>query len=170
MVGRLVAYKRFDLAIQAFNESGKRLFIIGDGVEYERLKSMAKPNVTLLGKVTEEELVNYMNNCKGLVFPGKEDFGITMAEAHAAGKPVIAFRGGGALDIIVEDETGVMFDEQNVQSLNDAIKRAESVKWDHKFISWHAKKFDKQMFTDKIDFLFKNIHQFENMDKKAFHK
>jgi len=170
MASRLVAYKRFDLAIQAFNESGKRLVIIGDGAEYEKLKAMAKPNVTLLGKVSSDVLIDYMSRCKGFIFPGKEDFGIVMVEAQASGKPVIAFRGGGAIDIILDNETGVMFNEQTTESLNDAVKRTESIKWDHKLIARHAKKFDKQRFIDKLDFLFKNAHQLENIDKKAFYE
>lgn len=170
MAGRLVAYKRFDLAVEAFNESGKRLVIIGEGAEYEKLRAIAKPNITLLGKVTSVELIDYMSRCKGFVFPGKEDFGIVMAEAQAAGKPVIAFRGGGALDILLEDETGVMFNEQTTGSLNDAINRAEVIKWDNRIIARHAKKFDKLRFADKLDFLFKNAHQLENIDKKAFYE
>lgn len=170
MAGRLVAYKRFDLAVEAFNASGKRLVIIGDGVEYENLKKMAKSNVTFLGKVPFSQLVDYMSRCKGFIFPGKEDFGIVMAEAQAAGKPVIAFRGGGALDILLEDETGVLFEEQTTKSLNDAVNRAEAIDWDNKLISRHAKKFDKQRFMDKLDFLFKNAHHLENMNKKVFYE
>ncbi len=169
MAGRLVAYKRFDLAIRAFNASGKKLVIVGDGVEYEKLRAMAGPNITMPGKVPSVEVVDYMSRCRGFVFPGREDFGIVMAEAQAAGKPVIAFRGGGALDIVLDNETGVLFEEQSIESLNNAVKKAEEIDWDHKFIARHAKKFDKKRFMDKLDFLFKNARQLEKMDKKGFY-
>ncbi|MDD3150976.1 MAG: glycosyltransferase, partial [Candidatus Gastranaerophilales bacterium] len=85
MVGRLVAYKGYELAVDAFNENGKKLVIIGDGTEYKKLKSKANDNIIFLGRVCDEILKEYMNNCKGFIFPGKEDFGMVMAEAQAAG-------------------------------------------------------------------------------------
>jgi len=159
MASRMVAYKRFDLAIQAFNESGKNLVIIGDGAEYKKLKAMAKPNVLMLGKVSSEKLINYMNRCKGFVFPGKEDFGIVMAEAQAAGKPVIAYREGGASDIVKNRETGILFEKQSVNSLNNAIREAELIQWDYKRISQHAEQFNTKKFISRLDYLFKNAHQ-----------
>ncbi len=150
MISRLVGYKRFDLAIEAFNENGKNLIIIGDGVENRKFHKIAKPNVKMLGKVSNDVLANYMNRCKGFVFPGKEDFGIVMAEAQAAGKPVIAFNGGGALDIVVNGETGVLFDEQTVASLCNAVKICEKKEWDHKLIRTNSKRFDKEKFDERL--------------------
>jgi len=150
MISRLVGYKRFDLAIEAFNQNGKNLVIIGDGVESEKFKQIAKPNIKLLGKVSDEILADYMNCCKGFVFPGKEDFGIVMAEAQAAGKPVIAFKGGGALDIVVDNETGILFEEQTAESLCRAIKASEKKEWDDKAIRKNAEKFDKNKFDKKL--------------------
>ncbi len=158
MVSRLVAYKRFDLAIQAFNESGKQLVIIGDGAEFGRLKQMSGPNVHMLGKVPSDVLINYMNRCRGFVFPGKEDFGIVMAEAQAAGKPVIAFKGGGAVDIVKNLETGVLFEEQTIDALNHAVKKAEAIGWDHKYIISHSKRFDRKRFLGRLGFLLENAH------------
>jgi len=150
MAGRLVAYKGFEMAVDAFNESGKRLIIAGDGAEYQKLKSKAKNNIELLGRVSENRLISLFNRCKGFIFPGKEDFGIVMAEAGAAGKPVIAFKGGGALDIIEDNKTGILFENQDIQSLNKAINLAESISWDHKYISNAVKRFDKKVFNSHI--------------------
>jgi glycosyltransferase involved in cell wall biosynthesis len=156
MAGRLVAYKGFELAIKAFNETGKRLIIAGIGSEYQKLKAKAGKNIQLLGKISDQELVKYMNNCKGFVFPGKEDFGIVMAEAQAAGKPVIAFHEGGAKDIILNNETGILFEEQTVKSLNNAICKSEQMHWNNKFISERSKMFDKNLFRTKLKFIIEN--------------
>lgn len=156
MIGRLVSYKGYELAIEAFNETGKKLVIIGDGVEFSSLKAKAGKNVFMTGRINDRELVKYMNNCRGLVFPGKEDFGIVMAEAQAAGKPVIAYKAGGALDIVLDMETGVFFKEQTADSLNAAIRRTESVKWDHRHIKNYSKKFDKRIFTGRITEIIEN--------------
>jgi len=156
MLGRLVAYKGFELAVEAFNESGKRLIIAGTGSEYQKLKAKANSNVQLVGKVSDEELVKYMNNCKGFVFPGKEDFGIVMAEAQSSGKPVIAFKEGGACDIVLDNETGVLFEEQTVESLNNAVRKSEKMRWNNKFISDRSKMFDKSLFKNRLKFILEN--------------
>lgn len=171
MVGRLVAYKGFELAIDAFNESGKKLVIVGDGAEYYKLKEKANSNIVMTGKISDPDLIKFMNNCKGFVFPGKEDFGIVMAEAQSAGKPVIAYEAGGALDIIKKDETGVFFKEQSVQSMNEAINRAEKINWNHKLITTHSQKFDKNIFKEKINFLINNAFELDELilsNKKNF--
>jgi glycosyltransferase involved in cell wall biosynthesis len=157
MAGRLVAYKGFELAVEAFNKSGKKLIIAGNGPEYQKLKAKANKNVQLVGRISDEELINYMNNCKGFVFPGKEDFGIVMAEAQAAGKPVIAFNKGGACDIVLNNQTGVFFEEQSIESLNQAILKSEEMNWDNKFICEHSKIFDKKIFKDKLNFIMNDL-------------
>ena len=156
MAGRLVAYKGFELAVEAFNESGKRLIIAGTGTEYQKLKAKANKNVKLVGKISDAELVKYMNNCKGFIFPGKEDFGIVMAEAQSAGKPVIAFNQGGSCDIVLNNETGILFEEQSVESLNEAVSVSEKRHWNHKFISEHSKMFDKSLFKAGLKFILEN--------------
>ena len=168
MLGRLVAYKGFELAIRAFNESGKKLIIAGDGVEYQKLESIANSNIHMKGRISADEVKKYMNNCKGFVFSGKEDFGIVMAEAQSAGKPVIAFNGGGACDIVLNNETGILFNEQTINSLNNAINRSELNKWDHNFISNHAKKFDVSIFRSKLKFILNNIEQFKNKNSYLY--
>jgi len=156
MLGRLVAYKGFETAVEAFNQSGKKLIIAGIGPEYEKLKAKAAKNVHLVGKVSDEELVKYMNNCKGFIFPGKEDFGIVTAEAQAAGKPVIAFNQGGSCDIVRNNETGILFEEQTTESLNRAVWKSEKMTWDNKLISEHSKIFDKSIFKAKLKFILEN--------------
>ena len=160
MLGRLVAYKGFELAVDAFNENGKKLVIAGAGPEYNKLLKKAKPNISMPGKVSEQDLIKYMNNCKGFIFPGKEDFGIVMVEAQSAGKPVIAFNGGGALDIVTNGETGILFNEQSTTSLNQAISQTEAKEWDHELITKHASKFDKKHFTDRLEYILNNAEQF----------
>jgi len=162
MVGRLVSYKGFELAIRAFNESGKRLVIIGDGPEFAKYKNLAKSNIQMIGQASEETLIKYMNNCKGYIFPGKEDFGIVMAEAQAAGKPVIAFDEGGALDIIIENETGIFFKEQTISSLNQAINKSEFFNWNYYYIKEHSKKFDVKMFRARLKYVLENAEKFRN--------
>ncbi len=162
MTGRMVAYKGFELAVDAFNESGKRLVIIGDGPEYKRLKEKAKSNISMLGRVSDEELERYMNNCSGFVFPGKEDFGIVMAEAQAAGKPVIAFKAGGALDIVRDKQSGVLFDHLTTQSLNQAILEADSIFWDHRFIAEDAQRFNLTSFKERLSYLIENAEEFSS--------
>ena len=161
IVGRLVSYKGFELALEAFNESGKNLVIIGEGAEYKRLKAKAMQNVKLLGKVSDQELIKHMNNCKAFIFPGIEDFGIVMAEAQAAGKPVIAINVGGSKDIVINNETGILFDDQTISSLNDAIKKSESIDWNHHYIEEHAKKFDKSVFIKRLKYILENTDLFK---------
>ncbi len=150
MAGRLAAYKGYDLAVEAFNESGKKLVIAGDGTEYEKLKKLAGPNVEMTGRVSNEKLAELMNNCRAFVFPGKEDFGIVMAEAQSAGKPVIAYNVGGARDIVINNETGLLFDEVSIEALNKAVVQSERIDWDYNHIAGHSKKFDTSVFQARI--------------------
>ena len=156
MVGRLCAYKGFELAIDAFNESGKKLIIIGNGPEFNKLKSKINSNIDMLGRVPDDVLIKYMNNCKAFIYSGKEDFGIVMAEAQSAGKPVIALGAGGAIDIVMDNETGLLFDKPKVESLNNAVKQSELVDWDYKYIADYSKKFDKQLFMTKLKDILEN--------------
>lgn len=162
MAGRLIAYKGFELGIEAFNSSGKRLVIVGDGPEYSKLKSKANKNIEMVGKVRQEELVKYFNNCKAFVFPGKEDFGIVMAEAQSAGKPVVAFDAGGAKDIILNNETGILFKEQSIHSINNAIEESEKKLWNDRAISLHAEKFDRKVFFGQMKKYIDNIEDYRS--------
>lgn len=154
--GRHVPYKRFDLAVKACSRLGVPLTVIGSGPDTERLKSLAGPTVTFPGRVSDEELVARAQSAKAFLFPNEEDFGMSAVEALAAGTPVIAYKKGGALDIVQEGETGLFFTEQTVDSLTDAIKRFESiqVKNPQTFLpaTLHrkAKRFDKGLFATKL--------------------
>jgi len=117
VVSRFVYYKRIDIAIKAFNKLGLPLKIIGSGGQGGNLKRLAGKNIEFLGDLTDNELSFYYKNCRALIFPGLEDFGLVMVEAQSFGKPIIAFKGGGALDIVKEGITGEFFSEQNEDSL-----------------------------------------------------
>lgn len=127
LVSQLVPYKRVDLAIDAFTRLGKPLVVIGHGTEFERLKSRAGPTVKLLGRQPFSVIKRYYETCRAFINPQVEDFGITAVEAQAAGRPVIAFRAGGALETVVEGKTGIFFDEQSVDSLVRAVGCFESM-------------------------------------------
>lgn len=124
IVTALVPYKRVDLAIEAFNQMQKKLTIIGDGPDLDRLKNIAGPTIQFKPPVQNEELATAYSHCKALIFPGIEDFGIVPCEAMAAGSPVIALGVGGALETVTS-ETGVFFKEKTVAGLCSAVERFE---------------------------------------------
>jgi len=127
VLGQLVPYKRVDLAVKAFNASGRKLLVIGEGSELEGLRKMAKSNIEFLGWQNSSVIRDYLSRCKALVFPGKEDFGIVPVETMASGRPVVAYGRGGVMETVTEDETGVFFDEQTVESMNAALDRFEEI-------------------------------------------
>ncbi len=120
-------YKRIDIAIAACNTLGVPLKIIGEGSWMDELKEMSGSTVEFLGSVSDEKLGEYYSNCKALLFPGIEDLGLTVIEAQYYGSPVIAYRGGGALETIKEGKTGIFFDKQTKESLIAAIKKFETM-------------------------------------------
>jgi len=148
--GRHVPYKRFDLAIKAANTLQLPLTIIGSGQDTTRLKKLAGPTITFTGRVSDEDLIQLAQSAKGFLFPGEEDFGIAAVEALAAGTPVIAYKKGGALDIIQDGETGVLFTEQTVESLVAAIARFETMTFLPATLHRKAKRFDTGLFDSKI--------------------
>lgn len=152
MVGQLVRYKRADLAVEAFNQSGKRLIIIGDGEQLEDLKLMAARNVTVMGRQPFSVIREHYSKCKALIFPGVEDFGIVPLEAMASGRPVIAYRKGGALETVLENVTGLFFDQQTPEALNDTVAAFESMHetFAAHVIRSHALSFDKEAFKRKF--------------------
>lgn len=168
MVGRLLPYKRFDIAIEAFNKLELPLKIIGNGPEMKKLKKMANWNIEFLGELPGKELREYYQNCQALIFPQEEDFGIVALEAMSCGKPIIAYRGGGALESVLEGKTGVFFNEQSMESLVEAIKGfcllLNESKFDSVFIRNHTVKFDKEIFKKKIkDFVDKAWKEFKSL-------
>lgn len=122
-VSRLVEYKRFDLAIKAFNELGLPLYIAGTGPEEKYLKSIAKDNIKFLGFISDEEKIKYLQGARAFIFPGEEDFGIVQVESMAAGTPVIAYKKGGSTESIIPNQTGLFFDRQEPQDLIRAVQK-----------------------------------------------
>ncbi|WP_223066918.1 glycosyltransferase [Paenibacillus caui] len=150
IVSRLVSYKRIDLAVEAFNRSGLPLYIVGDGPDRKRLAEMAKSNISFLGRLDDSQVNGLMSECRAFIFPGEEDFGITPLEANAAGRPVIAYQAGGALDTIVPYVNGVFFKNQEVDDLLAAVGEVERHAWDVGEIVSHAKKFDERTFKEQL--------------------
>ncbi len=159
VVSQLVPYKRIDLAIAAFNRSGRKLTVIGEGALLDDLRALARPNVRLVGWQPFEVIREQYARCRALIFPGLEDFGIVPVEAMASGKPVIAYRGGGALETVVEGRTGVFFDEQSPDSLNRAIGDFErkSPQFSAAAIAEHARRFDRSAFVRGINAIVERI-------------
>jgi len=150
IVSRLIPYKRIDVAIEAFNRLGRPLWIAGAGRDAERLQSIAGPTITFLGRVPDSELPDLMARCKAFVFPGHEDFGIAPVEAQAAGRPVIAYGAGGALDTVIDGVSGVLFHEQTAGALIDAVHRLDAICFDAGAIRDNAARFDVPVFKLKL--------------------
>ena len=148
--GRHVPYKRFDLAIEAVNRLGRELIIMGTGPDTKRLQSLSGPTVKFLGRVSDEELIDRIHHAQAFLFPNEEDFGITAAEALAGGTPVIAYNKGGALDIVQDGETGVLFEDQTVDDLVKAIKRFETLSFLPATLHRKSKRFAPSLFDTKI--------------------
>lgn len=150
IVSRLVPYKRVDLAVRACTALGLPLVVAGDGRDRERLEALAGPTVEFRGRVPDAELLDLLARCRGFIFPGFEDFGIAPVEAQAAGRPVIAFRGGGALDTVIEGETGVFFDEQTVESLSAALQQFEAMSFSPAACRANAERFSRAVFERQL--------------------
>ena len=173
-VGRMVDYKRFDLAVEVCTRLKRQLIVIGEGPEYKSLKRIAGPTIRFLGKVSDAELRENLAKCRALLFPGEEDFGIVPVEAQSLGRPVIAYASGGALETVrgvahgatkVGDATGVFFTEQSVASLEEAILKYESMQsqFDPQVIREHALQFDREIFKGKIqDFARASLSDFRH--------
>jgi len=150
IVSRLVAYKRIDLAIEACERIGRTLMIIGDGPDRKRLESLAGPRTTVRGRLPDPEVATAFENCRAFLFPGEEDFGMTPLEANAAGKPCVAYGSGGALESIIDGETGVLFTEPTPQSMAAALLRSEAIKWNPQMLRDHAEHFDTRVFSERF--------------------
>ncbi len=151
MVSRALPYKRFDIVVEAFNRlRNLRLKIIGKGPEIDRLRKQAGENIEFLGYLDDEETSQYYSKCKAFIFPAEEDFGIAPLEAMASGRPVIAFRGGGALETVIENKTGIFFDQQTPEAVAEAVRNFDADKFDPSEIRKHALKFDREIFKKKI--------------------
>ncbi len=146
IVSRLVPYKRVDLVIEVFNQLKLPLIIIGIGREEGKLKRMAGSTITFVGQLTDEELALYYEKAAAIIFPQEEDFGIVAVEAQRMGTPVIAYKGGGALETVRPGRTGEFFEEQNVDALARVIQSFNKAKYKPEILKKHAQKFSKERF------------------------
>ena len=151
IVSEMVPYKRLDYAIQLFARTGRRLKVVGGGPEYPRLRKLASRSVEFCGRVSDEELRRLYAGCAALVMPGEEDFGITMVEALASGKPVIALGHGGALEI-VKDGCGLLFPEPTEASLANALQKFDQVEHavDALLLQSRAGRFSEEVFQTRF--------------------
>lgn len=152
IVSRLVDYKKIDLAIKVCKKVNKKLVIIGSGRAEKKLKKIAKKSDLIVFKknVSDEELVGYYKKAKAFLMPQEEDFGIAAVEAQSFGIPVIAYAKGGALDIVKDGKTGVLFNEQSIESLTNAIIKFEKMKFFNNTIKNNAKRFSSDKFKNEL--------------------
>jgi glycosyltransferase involved in cell wall biosynthesis len=150
VLSRLVSYKRIDLAVRACTALGKKLVVIGHGPDREALQAIAGPTVSFLGRAPDADVEYLVPRCKALLFPGEEDFGMAPLEVAATGRPTIAYRAGGALETIVENETGIFFDHQTPEDLAKAIERFEGQQWSSEVLTKHAEGFGVHIFQDRF--------------------
>ncbi|PIU33029.1 glycosyltransferase family 4 protein [Candidatus Shapirobacteria bacterium CG07_land_8_20_14_0_80_39_12] len=150
IVSRLVSYKKIDLAVKAFNKLCLPLKIVGTGNQMFKLKTSAASNIEFLGELTDQELLSYYQDCRALIFPQKEDFGLVPLEAQSCGKPVIAFAGGGALETVIEGKTGTFFKPQSVKALMEKVKNFKDKAYQAADCRKNAEKFNKEIFKKKF--------------------
>jgi len=150
--GRLAPYKRVDIVIEAFNKINKKLKIFGDGVDIGRLKKLAEGNdkIEFLGRVSDVEMAELYRNCLAFLNPQEEDFGITTVEAMASGRPVIAYRRGGATETVIENVTGVFFDKQTPEAIAEAAGNFDANKFDPSQIREHAQQYSMEKFKNSM--------------------
>ncbi|MFH1254970.1 MAG: glycosyltransferase [bacterium] len=150
--GRLAKYKRVDLVIEAFKNTDKKLKIYGHGIDLERLKRMAAgcSNIEFLGRVDDSRKAELYGKALAFIYPQEEDFGITAVESMASGRPVIAYRSGGAVETVIEGETGLFFNEQTAESLAQAVNDFDNSKFNPEAIRRHAEKFSVERFKKEI--------------------
>lgn len=155
-LSKFAYYKKVDLAIETFNKTNLPLVIVGSGPMRGELEKKANKNIKFVGDLTDERLAYYYENCLALVFPGLEDFGLVMAEAQFYGKPVIAFRGGGAMDIVKPGITGEFFNKQTVESFSEALKNFDERRYNKRNIVENSKKFSYIEFKKNLERFIKN--------------
>lgn len=157
VVSQLVSYKRIDLIVDAFTRCKRPLVIVGDGPERPKLERRAGKNIRFAGSVSQREVVEAMQRCKAFVFAGEEDFGIVMAEAQACGTPVVALGKGGALEIVEDKFTGILFNDESAESLLEALDRLDHISFDEQRIRSSAQRFARQRFGDKFSDLIRQV-------------
>jgi glycosyltransferase involved in cell wall biosynthesis len=167
IVSRLVAYKRIDLAVEAFTRLGRPLVIVGDGPARAELERRAGPTVRFLGRVDDAAVSAAYASARAVIFPGEEDFGIVPLEANAAGRPVIAYEGGGALDTVLPGQTGLFFPEATADALAAAVLRSEQQSWEPDRLRAHAESFREEVFADRMSTLIHALHRGASLPQPA---
>lgn len=151
IVARLVPYKSIDYVISAFNSLGWKLKIIGRGLDEKRLKKLAAENIEfLINDLTDEKLCWYYQNCKGLIFPGEEDFGIAAVEAQSCGRPVLAYRSGGVTETVIKGKTGDFYDLREKDSLIKALKIFINTHYSPSNCRKNALRYSEELFQQKM--------------------
>jgi glycosyltransferase involved in cell wall biosynthesis len=153
IVSALTPFKKLDLAVQLFNKIQKRLVIIGEGAQKGYLKSIAGPTVEILGKKTDKEVQEYMQNCRAYILPAEEDFGIAPIEAMACGKPVLAYGKGGARETVIPGATGELFYEPTIKSIEDGLGRliVNENNYGPRKLRAHANLYAKKHFIEGME-------------------
>ncbi len=149
--GRLVPYKRADIAVQACQRLGRRLIVAGDGRDMDRIRRISTGSTELIGAVPELEVPRLFSRARALLFPGLEDFGIVPVEAQAAGLPVIAYGAGGVRDSVIDGRTGVLYEPGTVDGLCAAIERFESLTLDERELRSNALRFAPSRFATAFE-------------------
>ena len=165
LVSRLEPYKKVDLAISAFNSLGWKLKIVGKGSEEKKLKKISRKNIEFLGKVSDQKLVSLYQNCQAVIFPQEEDFGLVPLEAQACGRPVVAFRGGGARETIIDGKTGLFFFPQTPMALKKALLNFDPLRYNKNTCWQNALKYNEEQFIKE----WKKIIA-QAIDKKEFNR
>lgn len=150
VVSRIEPYKKVDLVIEAFKKLNLPLKIVGAGTRLNEYRNLESSKIEFVGRIPDDKLAQYYQNSIATIFPQEEDAGIVPLESMAAGKPVIAYGRGGALESIVEGKTGIFFAEQSVKGIIEAVEKFQKMKFDSKLIRTHAEKFDKEIFKERI--------------------
>lgn len=151
VVSRLVPHKWIHLVVEACTRANIPLKIVGDGRSRADLEAIAGPTIEFLGQRGDDDVIDHLRRCKALILPGAEDFGMTAVEAQAVGRPVIAYGKGGALESVVEGETGLFFNDQTAGSLLAAIGRFNARRWDPAAARANAERFSTSRFLAELD-------------------
>ena len=150
IVSALVPYKRLDLAVDAFNELGRSLIVVGSGPDLQLLRKRARPNIEFRGFVPKDELRTLYRQCHALVIPGREDFGLASLEAQACGRPAVAYGAGGSLESVIDEVTGVLFRRQTTDALIDAVRRLERIRFKPGELRANAERFSAERFRQSM--------------------
>jgi glycosyltransferase involved in cell wall biosynthesis len=171
VLSRLVSYKRIDLAVEACTRTGRRLIVIGDGPDRQRLQAAAGPTVTFLGRQPDRTVNRYASRCRALIFPGEEDFGMAPLEINAAGRPVVAYGAGGVTETVIEPINGLLFREQTADALIEALEQCENQNWNPLMIRRIAQRYDIHLFQERmLNFLARvspAVHDYLPRDRRA---